>query len=60
MKEIQDYKHQGLTITQISALTGHSRPTIRKYLDQASYHAMAHDNHVLPSYNPIFPFWRNA
>lgn len=35
MNEINDYKRQGLTITQISALTGHSRPTIRKYLAQA-------------------------
>lgn len=34
MNEINDYKRQGLTITQISALTGHSRPTIRKYLAQ--------------------------
>ncbi len=34
MHEINDYKRQGLTITQISTLTGHSRPTIRKYLAQ--------------------------
>lgn len=35
MNEINDYKRQGLTITQLSALTGYSRPTIRKYLAQA-------------------------
>jgi len=34
VNEINDYKRQGLTLTQISALTGHSRPTIRKYLAQ--------------------------
>jgi len=34
VNEINDYKQQGLSITQISALTGHSRPTIRKYLAQ--------------------------
>ena len=45
MKEIQDYKRQGLTITQISSLTGHSRPTIRKYLDQVK----------LPRYGPRQP-----
>jgi transposase len=33
MNEINDYKRQGLTISQISEVTGYSRPTIRKYLD---------------------------
>ena len=32
MHEIHDYKRQGLNLSQISALTGYSRPTIRKYL----------------------------
>ncbi len=35
MNEINDYKQQGLSITHISALTGYSRPTIRKYLAQS-------------------------
>jgi transposase len=34
VNEIIDYKRQGLSITDISALTGHSRPTVRKYLVQ--------------------------
>ena len=34
VKEIIDYKRQGFSITDISALTGHSRPTVRKYLVQ--------------------------
>jgi transposase len=34
VNEINDYKRQGLSITQISQLTGYSRPTIRKYLAQ--------------------------
>ena len=32
MKDIEEFKRQGLTISQISVLTGFSRPTIRKYL----------------------------
>src|SRR5690349_3002358 len=34
MNQINDYKRQGLSISQISTLTGYSRPTIRKYLGQ--------------------------
>jgi transposase len=34
VNEIIDYKRRGLSLTDISALTGHSRPTIRKYLSQ--------------------------
>ncbi len=34
MTEITALKHQGLSISQISVLTGYSRPTIRKYLQQ--------------------------
>ncbi len=45
MNEIIDYKRQGLSITDISALTGHSRPTIRKYL--------AHQ--MVPRYGPREP-----
>lgn len=32
VNDIQELKRQGLTISQISAITGFSRPTIRKYL----------------------------
>ena len=32
MKDIQELRRQGLTVTQISAVTGFSRPTIRRYL----------------------------
>ena len=32
MKDIQELKRQGLTVTQISAVTGFSRPTVRRYL----------------------------
>jgi len=32
VKDIQEFKRQGLTISQISSLTGFSRPTVRKYL----------------------------
>src|SRR5579883_3177556 len=34
VNEIIDYKRAGLSITDISALTGHIRPTIRKYLSR--------------------------
>ena len=34
MNEITAFKRQGLSISQISVLTGYSRPTIRKYLEQ--------------------------
>jgi transposase len=34
VNEIIAYQRAGLSITDISALTGHSRPTIRKYLSQ--------------------------
>jgi transposase len=34
VNEIIDYKRQGLSVTDISALTGHSRPTVRKYLSR--------------------------
>jgi transposase len=36
VNEINELKRSGLTISQISSLTGNSRPTIRKYLAQAS------------------------
>ena len=36
MNEINDYKRQGLNVSQISDLTGYSRPTIRKYLAQTN------------------------
>jgi transposase len=45
VNEINDYKQQGLSITQISALTGYSRPTIRKYLAQTK----------IPRYGPRQP-----
>ena len=45
MNEINDYKRQGLTISQISEVTGYSRPTIRKYLD----------NPTIPEYRPRQP-----
>lgn len=45
MNEINDYKRQGLTISQISEVTGYSRPTIRKYLD----------NPTTPAYGPRLP-----
>ena len=45
MNEISDYKRQGLTISQISEVTGYSRPTIRKYLD----------NSKTPAYGPRQP-----
>ena len=45
MNEINDYKRQGLTISQISEVTGYSRPTIRKYLD----------NPTTPTYGPRQP-----
>ena len=45
MNEINDYKRQGLTISQISEVTGYSRPTVRKYLD----------NHKNPVYGPRQP-----
>lgn len=34
VKEISEFKKQGLTISQISALTGFDRKTIRKYLNE--------------------------
>lgn len=34
VNEINEFKRQGLSISQISALTGYSRPTIRKYLSE--------------------------
>ena len=45
MNEINDYKRQGLTVSQISEVTGYSRPTIRKYLD----------NQKTPVYGPRQP-----
>jgi len=32
VKDIQELRRQGLTVTQISAVTGFSRPTVRRYL----------------------------
>jgi len=34
VNEITAFKRQGLSISQISVLTGYSRPTVRKYLEQ--------------------------
>lgn len=34
MKEIEELKRQGLSISQISVITGYSRPTVRKYLNE--------------------------
>lgn len=45
VNEINQYKQQGLSIAQISALTGYSRPTIRKYLAQPK----------TPRYGPRLP-----
>lgn len=42
VNDIIELKRQGLTISQISQLTGYSRPTIRKYLD----------NPTAPRYGP--------
>jgi transposase len=36
VQELQELKRQGLSITQMSALTGFDRKTIRKYLDDPS------------------------
>jgi transposase len=36
VKEIQELKRQGLSLTAISALTGFDRKTVRKYLDPAT------------------------
>lgn len=35
MDQIQELRRQGLSISQISELTGFSRPTVRRYLSQA-------------------------
>jgi transposase len=32
VRDIQELRRQGLTVTQISAVTGFSRPTVRRYL----------------------------
>ena len=45
MNDINELKRQGLSISQISALSGYSRPTIRKYLAQAQ----------TPRYKPRLP-----
>ena len=45
MNDIIELKRQGLSISQISQLTGYSRPTIRKYLD----------NPAAPRYGPRAP-----
>lgn len=42
MHDIQEFKRQGLSITQIQELTGYDRKTIRKYLD----------NPTTPHYGP--------
>jgi transposase len=53
VKDICEFKRQGLTISQISSLTGYSRPTIRKYLlrpDPPRYGPRA------PRFSKIEPF----
>ena len=35
MQELQEYRRQGLSIKEISALTGYDRKTVRKYLREA-------------------------
>ena len=45
VKDISEFKRQGLSISQISALTGFDRKTIRKYLDEPK----------TPRYGPRLP-----
>jgi len=56
VNEITAFKRQGLSISQISVLTGYSRPTIRKYLEQGQtpcYGPRKPRPHLLDPYLPF-------